>query len=52
MGFGQRLMRAAALIEARLADLLDHQVAAGAPGRLVAGMRQGALGGGRGCGHS
>jgi farnesyl diphosphate synthase len=47
MGFGQRLMGAAALIEARLADTLDHQVAAGAPGRLVAEMRQGALGGGK-----
>jgi len=40
-------MRAAALIEARLADLLDHQVAVGAPERLVEAMRQGALGGGK-----
>src|SRR5262249_47749243 len=47
MGFSQRLMRAAALIEARLADLLDHQVAVGAPERLVEAMRQGALGGGK-----
>src|SRR5262249_61463464 len=47
MGFSQRLMRAAALIEARLSDLLDHQVAVGAPGRLVEAMRQGALGGKR-----
>src|SRR5215468_2470564 len=47
MGFSQRLMCAAALIEARLADLLDHQVAAGAPERLVEAMRQGALGGGK-----
>src|SRR5262245_13910959 len=47
MGFSQRLMRAAALIEARLSDLLDRQVTAGAPGRLVEAMRQGALGGGK-----
>jgi farnesyl diphosphate synthase len=47
MGFSQRLMRAAALIEARLADLLDHQVTVGAPGRLIEAMRQGALGGGK-----
>ena len=47
MGFSQRLMGAAALMEARLADLLDHQVAVGAPARLVEAMRQGALGGGK-----
>jgi len=47
MGFSQRLMRAAALLEARMADHLDHQVTAGAPGRLVEAMRQGALGGGK-----
>jgi len=47
MGFSQRLMRAAALMEARLSDLLDHQVAVGAPARLVEAMRQGALGGGK-----
>jgi farnesyl diphosphate synthase len=47
MGFSQRLIYAAALIEARLADLLDHQVAVGAPARLIEAMRQGALGGGK-----
>jgi len=47
MGFSQRLMHAAALIAARLSDLLDHQVTAGAPARLVEAMRQGALGGGK-----
>src|SRR5215831_12093715 len=47
MGFSQRLMGAAALMEARLADLLDHQVAVGAPARLVEAMRQGALRGGK-----
>ena len=40
-------MHAAALVEARLADLLDHQVAVGAPRRLIEAMRQGALGGGK-----
>jgi farnesyl diphosphate synthase len=40
-------MHAAALVEARLADLLNHQVAVGAPRRLIEAMRQGALGGGK-----
>jgi farnesyl diphosphate synthase len=47
MGFSQRLMRAATLVEARLSDLLDHRAAIGAPARLIAAMRHGALGGGK-----
>src|SRR2546421_3114717 len=47
MGFSQRLMRAAALLEARLATRLDDAAAGGAPHRLVAAMRLGALGGGK-----
>ena len=47
MGFSQRLMRAAALVEARLAALLDAAAADGAPHRLVEAMRLGALGGGK-----
>jgi farnesyl diphosphate synthase len=40
-------MRTAALIEARLSELLERQAAGGAPGRLIEAMRQGALGGGK-----
>ena len=47
MGFSQRLMRAAALVEARLAARLDDAAAGGAPHRLVEAMRLGALGGGK-----
>ena len=47
MAFSQRLPRSAHLVEARLAELLDNAAAAGAPGRLVAAMRHGALGGGK-----
>jgi farnesyl diphosphate synthase len=47
MGFSQRLMRAAALLEARLAACLDDAAAGGAPHRLVEAMRLGALGGGK-----
>jgi farnesyl diphosphate synthase len=47
MGFPQRLTRAAALVEARLAGLLEHQAKVGVPDRLVAAMRLGALGGGK-----
>src|SRR2546430_5886668 len=47
MGFSQRLMRAAALLEARLAVRLDDAAAGGAPHRLIEAMRLGALGGGK-----
>src|SRR5436190_15781685 len=47
MGFSQRLTRAAALVEARLAARLDDAAAGGAPHRLVEAMRLGALGGGK-----
>jgi farnesyl diphosphate synthase len=47
MGFSQRLTGAAALVETRLAELLDAAVAGGAPHRLVEAMRHGALGGGK-----
>jgi farnesyl diphosphate synthase len=47
MGFSQQLMRAAALVEARLAALLDAAAAGGAPHRLIEAMRLGALGGGK-----
>ena len=47
MGFSQRLTRAAALVEARLAVLLDAAAADGAPDRLIEAMRLGALGGGK-----
>src|SRR5437763_17185261 len=47
MGFSQRLMDAAALVEARLAVLLDEAIAEGAPYRLIEAMRHGTLGGGK-----
>jgi farnesyl diphosphate synthase len=47
MAFEQRLVRAAALVEARLAVHLDRAAEAGAPARLVAAMRHAALGGGK-----
>jgi farnesyl diphosphate synthase len=47
MGFSQRLMRAAALVEARLAERLDDTAAGGAPHRLIEAMRLGALSGGK-----
>lgn len=47
MAFSQRLAQAAALVEARLAKLLESQAEAGAPPRLVQAMRHGALGGGK-----
>jgi farnesyl diphosphate synthase len=47
MGFSQRLTRAAALVEARLAALLDNAAAGGAPHRLTEAMRLGTLGGGK-----
>jgi farnesyl diphosphate synthase len=47
MAFSQRLAQAAALLEARLAELFDGMAAAGAPPRLLAAMRHAALGGGK-----
>jgi farnesyl diphosphate synthase len=47
MGFSQRLMSAAALVEARLAARLDDTAAGGSPHRLVEAMRLGALSGGK-----
>ncbi len=47
MAFSQRLGRAAQLVEARLAVLLDSAAVAGAPERLVDAMRHGTLGGGK-----
>jgi len=47
MAFSQRLDQTAALVETRLAQILDHLAADGAPGRAVSAMRHGALGGGK-----
>jgi farnesyl diphosphate synthase len=47
MAFSQRLAQAAALTEARLAELFDGMAAAGTPPRLVKAMRHAALGGGK-----
>jgi farnesyl diphosphate synthase len=47
MAFSQRLAQAAALLEARLAELFDGMTAAGTPPRLLAAMRHAALGGGK-----
>jgi farnesyl diphosphate synthase len=47
MAFSQRLSFSAQLVEARLAAMLDAEAAGGAPSRLVAAMRHGALDGGK-----
>jgi farnesyl diphosphate synthase len=47
MTFSQRLAQTASMVEARLAEFLDAAAAGGAPTRLVAAMRHGALGGGK-----
>jgi farnesyl diphosphate synthase len=47
MGFSQRLMDAAGLVEARLAAILSEAAAHGGPPRLVEAMRHGTLGGGK-----
>jgi farnesyl diphosphate synthase len=47
MPFGQRLAEAARAVEAELSRLLDAEVTAGAPERLVAAMRHATLGGGK-----
>lgn len=47
MAFSQRLDQTAALVETRLAQILDHLAADGAPGRVVSAMRHGTLGGGK-----
>jgi len=47
MAFSQRLSFSAQLVEARLAAMLDAEAAGGAPSRLVAAMRHGALAGGK-----
>lgn len=47
MPFGQRLQQAAGLIEAELSRLLNAEAGKGAPGRLVAAMKHGALAGGK-----
>ena len=47
MTFNQRLAQAAAMVEARLATLLEDMVAGGAPRRLVEAMRHASLGGGK-----
>jgi len=47
MAFSQKLAQAAGLVEARLTAWLDRVAAAGAPERLVGGMRHGTLGGGK-----
>ena len=47
MAFSQRLAQTAALVETRLAELLDRMAAAGTPPRLLAAMRHAALGGGK-----
>jgi farnesyl diphosphate synthase len=47
MAFRQRLEQAATAVEARLGATLDQVAAQGAPPRLIAAMRLGALGGGK-----
>ena len=47
MAFSQRLAQTAALVETRLTELFDGMAAAGAPPRLLRGMRHAALGGGQ-----
>jgi farnesyl diphosphate synthase len=47
MAFSQRLLRSAGIVEERLSALLDRAAADGAPQRLVAAMRHGALGAGK-----
>jgi farnesyl diphosphate synthase len=47
MAFSQRLSSSAHLVEGHLAAMMDEQLAGGAPGRLVAAMRHGVLGGGK-----
>ena len=47
MAFETNLEATAALVERRLAGLLDAQGAAGVPGRLLEAMRAGLLGGGK-----
>lgn len=47
MAFSQRLSSSARLVEARLAAMMDAELAGGAPPRLIAAMRHGVLGGGK-----
>lgn len=47
MAFSQRLSFSAQLVETRLVAMLDAEAAGGAPSRLVAAMRHGALSGGK-----